>query len=397
MSASRFRGLILSALLLAGAAHGAPDEVVAALADLAPNQAVYLGDAEVVGDFNEVARRFDLDHTGPLRRDYSLKMVWAPERHQAIYLGANHGKPHRLNDVWSFDLRALEWTLLYAPDLPRDYRGLGEDASDVVLHDGVLMTRRGGPAIIGHGWSSVTYDAARRKVLFMNAWPANRNQIATRLKRSADEIDSSLPMWTFDPAQKSWAYLKTGTPQPPPAYGALLEFNPEGGGAIYHGNDWQLRGTWWLDSASDTWVRLLPKKGDRTFSRNAPGRELVGYFDPRRELLICRAGKRTFRFDPKAQAWTAVPDGKGSPATLPGGHDARNVFLFDSATGRGLLVDLSNASIHAFDPDRSEWKALDPDGPPMPDGERMLAYFDHRDQVLVVIDERRVWAYRPGD
>jgi hypothetical protein len=57
-------------------------------------------------------------------------MVWAPERKRALYCGANHGVPHRLNDVWEFDLPSLSWVMLYAPDLPRDYAGMGKDFSD---------------------------------------------------------------------------------------------------------------------------------------------------------------------------------------------------------------------------------------------------------------------------
>ncbi|MEQ9065893.1 MAG: hypothetical protein RLO18_04170, partial [Gimesia chilikensis] len=94
-------------------------------------------------------------------------MVWSPERRTALYLGANHGRPHRLNDVWEFDLCEMQWILLYAPDNPRDYLGLGEDPSDVVLKDGVLQTRRGGPAVIGHTWSGVTYDSDGKRLLWM--------------------------------------------------------------------------------------------------------------------------------------------------------------------------------------------------------------------------------------
>ncbi|WP_341647584.1 hypothetical protein [Thauera humireducens] len=75
----------------ASATELAPNaEVQRRIRALAPNQAVNLGLARVLGDFNEVARRFELDRTGPRARDYSLKMVWAPERRRALFLG---GKP----------------------------------------------------------------------------------------------------------------------------------------------------------------------------------------------------------------------------------------------------------------------------------------------------------------
>ena len=32
----------------------------------------------------------------------------------------------------------MQWTMLYAPDLPRDYTGIGKDFSDVVYENGIL-------------------------------------------------------------------------------------------------------------------------------------------------------------------------------------------------------------------------------------------------------------------
>ena len=56
----------------------APNEAaLAAIAKLQPNRAVLLGDAKVVGDFNDVAKKFHLHETGPRGRDYSIKMCWA--------------------------------------------------------------------------------------------------------------------------------------------------------------------------------------------------------------------------------------------------------------------------------------------------------------------------------
>jgi hypothetical protein len=60
------------------------------------NRAVLLGQARVLGDFNGTARKYNLHKTGPLARDFTLKMVWTPERKRGLYCGANHGVPHRL-------------------------------------------------------------------------------------------------------------------------------------------------------------------------------------------------------------------------------------------------------------------------------------------------------------
>src|SRR5258708_7066094 len=54
--------------------------VVEKLAALKPNHGVPLGQADVVGDFNDTARKYDLHRTGPRGRDFTIKMCWAPDR-----------------------------------------------------------------------------------------------------------------------------------------------------------------------------------------------------------------------------------------------------------------------------------------------------------------------------
>ncbi len=142
--------------------------VLEKLAALKPNQGVLLGKADVVGEFNDTARKYDLHKTGPMGRDFTIKMCWAPDRKRALFCGANHGVPHRLNDVWEFDLPSLTWAMLYAPDNARGYGDLGKDTSDVEFKDGILITKRGGPAVIAHTWWGLTYDPKKKALLFMN-------------------------------------------------------------------------------------------------------------------------------------------------------------------------------------------------------------------------------------
>src|SRR5436305_1995517 len=54
--------------------------VVDRLTALKPNHAVLLGRADVAGEFNATAKKFDLDETGPRSRDFTLKMGWAADR-----------------------------------------------------------------------------------------------------------------------------------------------------------------------------------------------------------------------------------------------------------------------------------------------------------------------------
>jgi len=197
-------------------------DVAAKLRGLKPGHGVTLGEAAVVGEFNETARRWQLHKTGPRARDFTLKICWAPDRKRAFFCGANHGVPHRLNDVWEFDLPSLTWVMLYAPDLTRGYNDLGKDTSDVVFSDGVLSAKRGGPAVIAHTWWGLTYDPARRELLFMNTWVTNRKKAVEALGGDPSELYEGPPLWSFDPWSRKWKAIKTDKPRPRPIFGGML-------------------------------------------------------------------------------------------------------------------------------------------------------------------------------
>lgn len=364
-----------------------------ALLGLRPNQCRVLGKARVLGDINEVARRFGLHQTGPRSRNYSLKMVWAPERKTALFTGANHGEPHRLNDVWEFDLAAMAWVLLYAPDKPRDHKGLGPDASDVIYRDGILMTERGGPAIIGHTWSGLTYDPVRRLMLFMNTWPADVEAAIQRVGGDVAVRYPGPPLWAFEPAAARWMPVRTSAPFPKAPFGGLLEYVPELQGSVWHMNNWQMRQTWLYKADANAWGDLAANADTRDFARRAPKAELVGYHDPKRRLLIARQGRHTFHFDTRTRRWTDM----GPAEAVPEGHDARTTFCHDAGTGIGVLFDTVRRELWSYRPNTGEWALVKPEGPPIPTGLRPLFYVDHSRQVLVVIDDTTVWVHRLSD
>lgn len=363
------------------------------LSSLQENHAVVLGRAQVSGDFNDIARGYRLNVTGPRSRDYSLKMVWAPERKTALFAGANHGVPHRLNDVWEFDLAQMEWRLLYEPDNSRSYLGLGSDASDVQFRDGILITKRGGPAVIGHTWSGLTYDPERKRMLFMSTWVTKQDDAVKMLGGDPGARFRGPPLWAFDPQTRKWEFLETARPWPKAPFGAMLEYVPELHGAVWHMNNWEMRATWLYRSEPATWTDLKANSAAKDIGPQAPGRELVGYYDPVRKIVVAQWKQNTFHFDPKTRTWSRVLSETGAQAA-PTGHDARTVFYHDAASGHGLLVDLAAKKVWAYDPDATKWTALKPEGDPMPSGKRMLAYADPARNVLVVIDDTTVWAYR---
>ena len=369
-------------------------EVISRIDSLRENQAAIIGQATLVGDFNDVARQYGLDRTGPRGRDLTLKMVWAPERNRALFCGANHGVPHRLNDVWEFDLAALKWNMLYAPDNPRDYGGLGKDFSDVEFRDGVLITKRGGPAVIAHTWWGLTYDPEAKSMLFMNTWVTNKTKAVEQLGGDPSQLYAGPPLWSFDPAARTWKMLAAKPPYPRAPFGGMLEYVPDLKGSIWHTNNWQMQATWLYDHQQNSWKNLEPNAEAGTFTQQSPQPEQVGYYDPTRKKIFAHRHYDTFEFDPATNIWTRLLTDTAESGKTPYGHDARAPMYFDPASGKGLLVQFQTNQVWAFDPDKPQWTLLEPEGDPLPEGKKRLAYVDQRFNVLVVIHDTTVWAYR---
>lgn len=378
----------------------AKPEVARKLAALRPNTAVLLGHADVVGEFNDTAKKYDLHKTGPRGRDFTIKMCWAPDRGRALFCGANHGVPHRLNDVWEFDLPSLTWAMLYAPDLPRGYGDLGKDTSDCEFKDGLLVTKRGGPAVIAHTWWGLTYDAKHKALLFMNTWVTERKKAVEALGGDPKELYTGPPLWAFLPAEKKWKAFKAEKPYPAAIFGGMLEYIPELGGSVWHANNWQMHGTWLHDYDKDTWKDLKANGGGKAFEKEAAEPEQIGYFDPKRKLLVVQRHHDTHHYDVTKNEWAKVLTGSKDDGKSPFGHDARSVFHHDPASGHGLLTQFDTEkqekanTVWAYDPDKTTWTKLAPEGDPMPTGGKRLAYVDPAANVLVVLDGVKVWAYR---
>ena len=371
-------------------------DALAKLAALKPNHGVTLGKAAVVGDFNATAKKYELHKTGPRGRDYCNKLCWAPDRERALFLGANHAVPHRLNDVWEFDLGALTWAMLYAPDLPRDYTGIGKDFSDVEFKDGVLITKRGGPAIIAHTWWGLSYDTKRKRLLFMNTWVTDKKKAVEALKGDPAELYAGPPLWAFTPATATWTPLKQAKPYPVPIFGGMLEYIPERDATVWHVNNWQMRGTWKYDDAKNAWTDLNANGGGKAFEAEAAEPEQIGYHDPARKLFVVQRHKSTHHFDTKTLTWKKTISAEKDDATVPYGHDATGTFHRDPVSGKGILFEYKANALWSYDPDAVKWTKLTPDGDPMPTGGKRLGYFDPKHNVFVVLDGTTVWAYRPA-
>jgi hypothetical protein len=296
--------------------------------------------------------------------------------------------------VWEFDLPSLTWVMLYAPDLPRGYLDLGKDTSDVEFKDGILRTKRGGPAVIAHTWWGLTYDAKHKALLFMNTWVTDRRKAVKDLDGDPALLNDGPPLWAFLPAEKRWKAFRAPKPYPVPIFGGMLEYVPELGGSVWHANNWQMRGTWAHDYETDAWRDLKANGGWKGFEQQAAEPEQVGYYDPKRKLVVAHRHYDTSHLDVVKVEWTKVLAGSKDDGRTPYGHDARSVLYHDPASGHGLLVQFETNSLWAYDPDKPSWAKLASDGDPMPTGSKRLAYVDPAANVLVVIDGTAVWAYR---
>ena len=130
------------------------------LRSLKPNPAVLLGKAEVVGEFNDTARKLrpaqdraagprlhDQDgvgpgaEAGPVLRRQPRRAAPAERR-----LGVRPGVAHLVDAL--------------RPGQPPRLHRHRQRLSDVEFKDGILITKRGGPAVIAHTWWGLTYDPA---------------------------------------------------------------------------------------------------------------------------------------------------------------------------------------------------------------------------------------------
>lgn len=229
----------------------------------------------------------------------------------------------------------------------------------------------------------------------MNIWLTKKRDAVLQLGGDPENLYAGPPLWTFSPEGAKWSVVKSESPSPPSPFGAMLEYVPSLGGMIWHMNNWQMRGTWLFDVKRQKWERLRVNVERNDFEREAPGRELVGYYDSSRDIVVAQQGFDTFHFDVSMSIWKRVVTGGDSgPSKVPFGHDARTSFYYDPTSHEGILLDHVGRVLWIYNPDTRSWRQIAPIGDQIPKGRRMLAYFDQALNVFVVIDDLSVWVYR---
>ncbi|MEX0716358.1 MAG: hypothetical protein WD066_07225 [Planctomycetaceae bacterium] len=368
----------------------APDPAVAKVLDeLGDDSLAKLPEAKLVGEFNELARLFRLHERGPGARNFSIKMVWAPERGRALFAGANHGTPHRLNDIWEFDLAANTWVLLHPPNFNAS-RNQRQHNDEVVLRDGFPATKStGAPIHVGHTWWQFTYDPEAKAVLWLSQWPGYGRLHERYEHITAEDLYAGPPMWHYLPAERKWQPRKAaGDAAPTIGMGDTLEYVSDLKASYYS------RGGWLYHAAEGRWER-------RPIRGTAPPTETVMVYDSKNKVLVAHRGvpadyrgnvhdptKRTWHLDFETNTWEEVAASK----EIPNGHDAWTPFVYDSVNGVCLLFDTLDrqGSIWAYDAARREWKRML--GSEIPS--KTIGYFDSGRNAFVLINDRQPWVYR---
>ncbi len=367
------------------------EDVLSKLSALDDNSCCIQEGTRIVEDLGDFAKGWHrMKETGPTGRDFTIKMTWMPDRKRAFFCGANHGSPHRFNDAWEYDLASNTWVLLYTPDYNDRGPITDYDKQTLVLRDGWLRTKKGGPAHPAHTWWGLTYDPKLKAAIWYCAWPSYRLQAKLdAIGATREQLYPGPPLWAFYPATQHWEPIPTDKPWPRSAFGSSLEYITELRGCL-----WQYRNyTWLLDTEQKSWKLLCDQNA------SLPIESLVCY-DSDRKLLIGHRGPykdalpRTWHMSLKDEltGWEQVLES----ADLPNGHDARSLMYFDRVGKVALLYERKEKRIWSYDPDTKEWTELSPRGPAPPFGpkERVIAYMDPERNAFVVIGYGRVWCYR---
>lgn len=473
---SRLAAVVIGAALVAGVGGGAaaarlaagepaapaatspyPDDsaIVRILDELGDNAAAYLPPTRSEGKGMELVPGFA--KSGPKVRDYGNKLAYAPDRGTGMYCGANHGVPHRLNDVSEYHLGSNTWHLLAPPgtDATR-LRGLQNEAkklSDAVakgadveknqaaleqvraqmkawyqgveVKDGYLQDKaNGGPVEPWHTWDGLTYDENARQlcwaVLDSDNLKDERNRVHRLLTRRYAEatgqdaekllaqIKPGSSMYLYDPAKDRWFRQLGEGPFPMMrGMGGSLTYIPELKKTIWYcaaqnvsPNDFAM---WAWDSAANTWADLKPNGGKSIMTlvhtdKVAPGSEVQMAYSPKHRKLVAVLGKSTFVYDLETNAWARACDDERNQAS-----DSATVFAYDRVGDVFLLLndykgqwDLAR-ELRAFSLTANKWETLEPKGGTVQKREYCgtAGYYDPAHNVFVVYNStERVWVYR---
>jgi hypothetical protein len=394
-------------------------KVAKVLNSLGENTGALLPEAGLAGEFNGLARKMKLDQKGPRARDFSVKMAWAPDRKRAFFCGSNHGVPHKINDVWEYDLAANTWVLAYGPTFDSRPGNPGFKPETVKEQDGVLRAQGGGPLLMGHLWWALEYDPVRRAMLKMHRSVSREklNSLGSRKGaakkgsksgggRNGSDTFSGALLWQYYPYERRWEVAKVqGNRTSFNVPCSALSYVPELGGTVW----WQTRtgksGT--LFPSKDKGQKDLEVRGGRD---NFPQSDSVWAHDPVNRLIVAHGSKketkRTHHYDIAKNTWTKVISVPKGARDVPHAHDANTLFGYDPVGkvcliyapvtySRSAKAEKSPHVMWSYSAVEKKWTKLPMKGAKPPAGKKgPTGYFDPARNVFVLCLGRTVWVYR---
>ncbi len=354
-------------------------KITALLKTLKAESGLSLGKPRVKPD--DASKYHSAFKSGPGVRNFCNKMVYAPDRLTALYCGANHNSPHRLNDAWEYHLGSNTWDLICPPandyvrmnkyaqnakrardniakkkDVEKNRAYLDEEYPRLVkkwygsctVKDGYFQGKKtGGPINPRHTWDGLAYDHHTGRLYWAlldvhHTAYAKRYALATGLdpEEVASQIKPASTMWIFDPKTAHWT-RQMGQPPFPRMHGmgGSLLYLPDRRRTIWYiaaqnrsPNDF---GMWSYDAKTNVWEELIGHSALRSMvqkKRIAPGSELQARYSARHGKIVAVLEKGTFIFDVEKNTWSRGPDCPGF------GHDAHSVFAYDTKADTFLLV-----------------------------------------------------------
>lgn len=377
-----------------------PDpKVMAELKNLGENSSLLLPPVNTAGEMNDEVRRLGLDKSGPKPRNYSLKWVWSGDRKRSFFCGGNAGVPHRLNDVWEYDLPSNTWVLLWTPDpdlsqLEGAYSKGDPQARRTVdsaaqVKDGVLMTQRGAPFDPVHTWWGLTYDPNTKAMLWVMG---NQNKVGYKFQSNLPW--GKIDLWAYYPYENRWEFVRPNENSPPGQNASILEYIPDLKAVLWYTNTWRGESTSLFNSTAKTWKELCGKK-EMHGKPDYPGPEAVAAYDTKNKVLVVHLGgdnregtpapKCTYHYDVVRNKWEKALESNEGPV----GNDSRGPMVYDSAARRCYIVQDGLWSYRVED---KKWEKLTPQGPPPPNG--MACYNPELNVTMVDSGSGRVWVYR---
>lgn len=379
-------------------AEPAPDaELLAKIEALPDNTWMKLPPVKTVGDMGVL--RPDYKRTGPTVRDYSNKMVWAPERKRALYMGGGHNiHPH--NDVWEYDLASNTWICLYGADpLPPSFKRPDEEEKivtwfkeNLVYKDGFVLTRRGAPVRPTHTWWALAYDSDKRCLLFADAhkalWVWNKDLFVKvfnldpkdPIMEGAGSGAGVAWLFAFYPETREWKEVR----KVPKAYeGSCLEYLPDSK-TVW----WNSSKTYHLDTAKGEWVDYGTTPAFGVNHGHAA-------YEPETRKIVAIVKAETWVFDVNTSQWMRMQEKGPCRAHIP-----CSTFCYDSAARKFVLYTALGAdgkpaapSLWLYDLAKNEWTDTKPQGE-VPKVGNIAGYYDVARNVTVIYSNTETWVYR---